>query len=82
MLGELALVHPCGETVVWKGGAYLGMPVRRRGCSTDAEPISHCPRCGEWLGSAFLSAKVTLSPSNPRGPRPCPWGRMSDGGRR
>jgi hypothetical protein len=41
MLTELTLTHPCGGTVQLVAGVV----------------ITHCPTCGEWLGSAVLRAE-------------------------
>ena len=48
MITELALTHPCDETIYWSAGAYRN----RRG-----RTISQCPGCREALGSPFVRAE-------------------------
>jgi hypothetical protein len=48
MLTELTLTHPCGGIVQLVGGAWT---------TPAGVVITHCPTCGEWLGSAFLRAE-------------------------
>ena len=48
MLIELALTHPCDETVHWSAGTYT---------DRQGSPIEHCPGCGEWLGTPFVRAE-------------------------
>ncbi len=48
MLIELALTHPCDETIHWSAGTYT---------DRQGQPIEHCPGCGEWLGTLFVEPK-------------------------
>ena len=50
MLDRLCLTHPCGEVVDLV--APSGVWTTARGSA-----ITHCPGCGEWLGSAFICAE-------------------------
>ena len=45
MLTELALTHPCDTIIHLVAGAWT---------TPRGRVITHCPGCGEWLGSAFL----------------------------
>ena len=59
---RMRLVHPCRAVVVLVAGrrrakGELGVG----GAYYDEESgdrITHCPGCGEWLGSAFVAAEV------------------------
>lgn len=53
MLTELALTHPCDETIYWSAGSYFN----RRG-----HPVTQCPRCYEALGSPFVRAEEGRRP--------------------
>ncbi len=66
MLTELVLIHPCGQAFVWSAGAYFGPRGRRRCSGAAPVPITHCPTCGEWLGSPFLRAEASSGPSHSR----------------
>ncbi len=50
MLDRLCLTHPFGEVVDLVAPA--GVWTTARGST-----ITHCPGCGEWLGSAFIQAR-------------------------
>jgi hypothetical protein len=58
MLTELTLTHLCGGIVQLVAGAWT---------TPAGDVISHCPTCGEWLGSAFLSWTLFMSCSSCRG---------------
>jgi hypothetical protein len=38
MLTELALTHPCGQTVHWSAGGYF---------DGQGQALTHCDGCGE-----------------------------------
>ncbi len=50
MLDRLCLTYPFGEVVDLV--AQAGVWTTARGST-----ITHCPGCGEWLGSAFIQAR-------------------------
>jgi len=67
MLIQLALVHPCGETIVWTAGQYFNR--RSRVDSRRRRPIHQCPKCREALGSAFVRAEEVHPPGRAAQPR-------------
>ena len=50
MFDRLSLTHPCGTVVDLV--TLVGVWTTPRG-----RVITHCPGCGEWLGSAFIGAE-------------------------
>ena len=56
MIIELALTHPCDQTIYWSAGRYFSRPSRPD--STRRRPIRQCPRCRESLGTPFVRAEV------------------------
>ena len=59
MLTTLVLRHPCFTRIYLEAGAYF---------NDGGELVTHCPGCGEWLGSAFTSAEQGSLPA--RSPSP------------
>ena len=63
----IRLVHPCGTVVVLRtGGRRIGGETVSEGSYHDAatgDLTTHCAGCGEYLGSAFVGAKVIIEPS-------------------
>ncbi len=61
----IRLAHPCGTIVVLKtGGRRIGGELVSWGAYYIGQAaITHCPGCGEWLGNAFVAAKVMIEPS-------------------
>ena len=55
MLTELALTHPCDTIVHLVAGAWT---------TPRGKVITHCPGCGEWLGSAFIRAEEVTAKSS------------------
>ncbi len=53
MLTEVVLTHPCDTTVHLLAGAWT---------TPRGRPITHCPGCGEWLGSPFIDASTQCLP--------------------
>ncbi len=56
MLTEVALTHPCNTTIHLLGGAWT---------TPRGRPTTHCPGCGEWLGSPFVSVELVLRRTRP-----------------
>ncbi|MGH9226728.1 MAG: hypothetical protein ACRD2W_23725 [Acidimicrobiales bacterium] len=59
MLIEIALTHPCTETVYWSAGNYYSR--RSRPDSRRRRPIRSCPKCRESLGTPFVRAEAVDS---------------------
>ena len=54
MLTTLVLRHPCFTRIHLEEGAYF---------DDAGQLVTHCPGCGEWLGSAFTSAEQGSFPT-------------------
>ncbi len=63
----IRLVHPCRTVVILRAGHHRSAcGIVAEGSYYDfesGEPVSHCPGCGEWLGSAFVAARTDWEPS-------------------
>lgn len=66
-MNVIRLIHPCGTVVVLRtGGRRIGGELVSEGSYHDpatGDLTTHCPGCGEYLGSPFVAAKVVLEPS-------------------
>ncbi len=52
MLTEVVLTHPCDTNVHLLAGAWT---------TPRGRPITHCPGCGEWLGSPFVCVELVYA---------------------
>lgn len=73
----IRLVHPCRAVVFLRAGHHrVAGELTAEGAYYDgaagapAEPITHCPGCGEWLGTPFIAARTDWCPS-PRATARC-----------